>query len=99
MSRKAKPRIETYDVEVRARRGRYLETKEEPDWSPWGPHLLHIVRVAGVVVCVSPLRRGDVPLTWAEYDPRIQLTGCTFEAEGWYFEVAPEDLDKVGGPR
>jgi len=79
---------------VSGRLGRYVETKDHPEWGPWRLIPLYVHRdPSGQVVIITPSDRKD----WCEYDPRRdgpynEPDGGLFECEGYYMQI--EELQK-----
>lgn len=78
-----------HDQEVEVRTGRYVQGKDEPDWSDWRKERLHIQRRPnGEIACLS-LQGSD----WAEYDchcyeePHSMHPYGVFLVEDYYMEI------------
>ena len=88
MPKRKLPVISLREFTVRARLGMYRDHTDEPDWEPWGPLTLQVQYADDRVCCISVKGRN-----WAEYAPEQgDRHGQTFEAEGYYLELA-EQLD------
>ena len=90
MSRRPAPNrfVETRDVPIRARTGRYVDGLDEPKWGTWRMHTIRVTWVNDI-----PTMFVILDYDWAEYH-RSQRTDDTFEAEGYYLQV--EDALDLG---
>lgn len=69
---------------VVARWGRYVATKDEPDWCPWKNVSLYVQRDAKGQIVMIALQGEE----WAEYDPRHDY----YEAHPSGFPPSPAGL-------
>jgi hypothetical protein len=92
MSKRKFFKLTEREFQVQARLGRYRDHRDEPDWEPWGPLTLQVQYADDRICGISVKNRN-----WAEYAPQQgDRHGQTFEAEGYYLELAEGVPQQLG---